>query len=139
MNKKDYKMLETAYHVSQLSDFSRARVGCVLRCKNKIISSGFNCNKTHPLQKIYNAERFSEDGIHSLHAETHALLPLLKKDIDWNNVSIYISRNRYDNGKLTFGMARPCKSCMALIKAVGIKKIFYTTNEGFCEEKMSIL
>ena len=78
----------------------------------------------------YNKERFDEDITpHSLHAEIMALIFLKdRKDIKWNDVDLYTYReNRY--GELR--MSKPCKSCMSMIKALGIRRIHYTTNDGF--------
>lgn len=33
-------------------------------------------------------------------------------------------------------MARPCPSCMAAIKDIGISHIYYTTNDGYAYEKL---
>ncbi len=44
-------------------------------------------------------------------------------------IYIYIS---YTNG---LGMARPCPACMAAIKELGIKNIYYTTDNGYAYEK----
>ena len=33
-------------------------------------------------------------------------------------------------------MARPCPSCMAAIKDLGIKNIYYTTNDGYSYERL---
>ena len=32
------------------------------------------------------------------------------------------------------GLSRPCLSCMAAIKDLGIKEIYYTTNNGYTYE-----
>ena len=103
--------------------------------KNKIIGQGYNSDKTHPLQQLYNQLRFEDDGVspHKLHAEMHALIPIRNLDIDWNKVSVYIYRIKKSN-KNGFGMARPCLSCMGLIKELGIKEINYTTEDGFANE-----
>ena len=34
------------------------------------------------------------------------------------------------------GMARWCPACMAALKSLGIKKICYTTDDGYAEEKL---
>ena len=34
------------------------------------------------------------------------------------------------------GMARPCASCMQAIKDLGIREIYYTTNDGYSYEKL---
>ena len=36
-----------------------------------------------------------------------------------------------------FRISRPCPSCMAAIKDLGIKDIYYTTNDGFAHEKIN--
>lgn len=33
-------------------------------------------------------------------------------------------------------MARPCASCMQAIKDLGIREIYYTTNDGYSYEKI---
>ena len=126
----DINYFNKARDASKFSDFYKCHTGCVIVYKKHIISIGFNSNKTHPLQKIYNKERFIDDSTpHCLHAEIMALVFLKERtDIKWHNVDIYTYReNKY--GELR--MAKPCKSCMALIKSLGIKKIHYTINNGY--------
>lgn len=132
MTKKQKSFFEAAKIVSTMSDFDRVHIGCVVTDgSHRIISSGCNSTKTHPLQKQLNKERFDLDSNHSLHAETAALLPLMKEDIDFSRVEIYTHRNFKDD---SLAMARPCASCMKLIKDLGIKKIWYTTVDGYaCE------
>ena len=127
----DITYFNKARDASKLSDYGKNQhIGCVVVYKRHIISVGFNSNKTHPIQKIYNRERFAEDCTpHSLHAEITALVFLKdRKDIKWSDVDLYIYRENR-NGELR--MSKPCKSCMALIKELGIKRIHYTTNDGF--------
>ena len=33
-------------------------------------------------------------------------------------------------------MARPCNACLAAIKDLGIRNIYYTTDDGFVHEKL---
>lgn len=123
-----------ARNISELSDFPRNHIGCVVVYKGKVIATGYNCTKTHPLQRIYNKERFQEDcNPHYMHAETHALCSIRHLDIDWSKVSLYNYREHKDG---SFGLARPCKSCMKLIRDIGIKKVCYTTDEGVAEEEI---
>ena len=132
MTRKQKSFFNAAKAVSESSEFPKVHIGCVITEGNhRIISSGCNSTKTHPLQKQLNRERFEVDSVHSLHAEVSALLPLMKEDIDFSKVEVYTHRN-YANGKIA--MARPCPSCMKLIKDLGIKKIHYTTADGYaCE------
>ena len=132
MTRKQKSFFDAAKAVSESSEFPKVHIGCVITEGNhRIISSGCNSTKTHPLQKQLNRERFEVDSVHSLHAEVSALLPLMKEEIDFSKVEIYTHRN-YANGKIA--MARPCPSCMKLIKDLGVKKIHYTTADGYaCE------
>lgn len=132
LKKIDSKMIQNALNVSLMSDCKRQKIGCVVAYKNKIINSSFNTTKTHPIQKMYNIYRYDCDSTpHYLHAEIHALVVLMHSDIDWKNVTLYTAR--YKKNK-EHGIARPCKSCMALIKHLGIKTICYTTDEGVAKE-----
>lgn len=136
MTKKEETFFRSAKSVSELSDHKQHKIGAVVVLKHRIISSGFNKNtKTHPLQKKYNQYRFSADSVHACHAELSALLPLIKDDVDLGDASIYVFRS-HKNG--VPGCARPCKSCMELIKDVGIKKIFYTTEDGYAREDLKM-
>lgn len=54
-------------------------------------------------------------------------------NIQWNKVDIYLYRE-YKNGELA--CSRPCPSCLQLLKNdLQVKRIFYTTEDGFVEEK----
>lgn len=128
-------MYERAKSVALMSDL-RTKVGCVAVYKKNVIATGFNCNKTHPVQKEYNKYRHFADTprtLHTLHAEIHCLIPISSFDIDWSNVTLYIVRVLKDN---TLAMARPCPACMHYIKDLGIKNIYYTTNDGFAYENL---
>lgn len=118
--------------MSKFSTYPRSHIGCVVVYKHRIISSGFNSTKTHPVQKQYNIERFNADGNHTLHAEIAALAPLLERDdINFRDVSIYTYR-QYKSGKLA--RSRPCPSCMKAIHDLGVRHIYYTSDNGYCEE-----
>lgn len=131
---KDKRFFEIARAVSLLSSFSKARVGCIFVKHGKIISSGVNSAKTHPLQKKYNIHRFTEDTTkHSLHAEVSAYINALKVTNDFSDVVVYIYRETRD-GKIA--MARPCNSCIHLLKDIGVRTVKYSTYCGYAIEKM---
>ena len=128
-------IFELARQVAMQSDFTRIHVGCVITYKDKPIATGYNTNKTHPLQNTYNVYRGSRQENEfkaKCHAEISALTKL-KKDYNKKKLCIYVYRIT-KKGK--FGMARPCPSCMQAIKDFGIKKICYTTNDGYAEENL---
>lgn len=123
-----------ARNLATMSDFKKFKIGCVVVYKKAIIGMGFNCNKTHPLQKEYNKLRFDCDATpQKLHAEMHALASLKYMDIDWKKVQVYIYRLKQTG----MGMARPCVSCMSYIKRLGIKHIYYSTELGFAHEVLT--
>lgn len=120
------------------SDFMKARLGAVLIYKGKVMSVGWNSTKTSPLQKSLNKFRDYEldCGVahHTLHAEVSCLAKVRDLDIDWGRASLFVCRIKKDGSR---GLARPCVGCQALIKSMGIKNIYYTTNDnGWCFERM---
>lgn len=119
---------------AQISDFTRTHIGCVAVYQGNIIGIGCNTNKTHPTQKYYNRYReYSEKLPAKLHAEINCLNQIKHLDINFSKVKLYIYRIRKDQ---PFGLSRPCPSCMAAIKDLGIKGIYYTTNDGYCYERL---
>lgn len=119
-----------AESMSFLSDH-RFRLGCVIVKGHRIISSGHNsATKTHSLQAKIDTQYFKCDCSGFVHAEVDALIPLIEQHVDLTQASIYVYRSSY-NGR---GMARPCPRCIYLIKKVGIRKINYSTPDGFVEE-----
>lgn len=130
----DYRYFEKARHVASLSDFHKFHIGCIAIYQGQVIGVGFNCNKTHPIQKFYNRYREQSDGmLPKLHAEISCLNQIKNLDINFSKVRLYIYRIRKDQ---PFGLARPCPSCMAAIKDLGIKDIYYTTNDGYSFERL---
>lgn len=128
----DIKLFDKARKIASISDFAKIHVGCVAVYHGKIIGVGCNTNKTHPVQKYYNQFRdSSETFIPKLHAEINCLNQIKNFNINFSKVRLYIYRIRKDQ---PYGMSRPCPSCMAAIKDLGIREIYYTTNDGFvCE------
>lgn len=131
---KDLFYYEKAEEISLLSTFDRVKFGCVAVYKGRIIGSGYNSDKTHPMQLYYNRYRDMNHTsiiIHKIHAEIMCINKIKKLDIDMSKVHLYIFRRRKDTD---FGMGRPCNACMMAIKDSGIKHIHYTTNDGYVHE-----
>ena len=111
------------------------RIGAVAEYKGSIVATAWNTNKTSPLQARYNVYRFNADTPDKTHAEVSLIQKLRWKfgdSIDWSKVHIYLYRE-YKDGRLA--PSRCCPSCLALFKELGIKKIYYTTEDGYVEEK----
>ena len=134
LTKRHRAYFKAAKAIAELSDFPRVKIGCCAVYKHKIISSGCNSMKTNPTQKKLNAHRFSVDTPHTIHAELACLLSLInRKDIDFGGVSLYIYRE-FKSGDLA--LARPCASCEALIRSLGIRNIYYTGNQSYISEEI---
>lgn len=103
------------------SRFKRKPVGCAYIQGSKIII-GSNDIKTSPLSAMLGSRK------NRIHAEVFVL-----KQIKEGDGVLYIYRER-KNGSL--GLARPCQSCLKLIRQKGIKRIVYSTYGGFAKEKL---
>ena len=118
-------MISNTLELASTSTDFRARIGCIITDKRgRIVSTGINQRKTHPMQsrfsKMVNREK------HFLHAEIAALVKCRK-----HPHTMYIGRLKKDD---TAGLARPCPVCMAAIKEAGVKVIIYTTEGGALEQ-----
>ena len=131
------KYLNFAIDISKQSTVQRARLGAVLVSHNIVVNASPNLEKTHPMQAHLNKLRgFDPMGSgerNILHAEIATLLKSRDLDIEWNKSILFIARLK-KNGDL--GLARPCNACMGLIKQYGIKNIYYTTDNGWCYERI---
>ena len=130
----DYRYFNKARQVAIVSDYYKTHVGCVAVYQGQIIGLGCNCNKTHPTQHYYNRYRKQADNmLQKLHAEISCLNQIKSLNINFSKVKLYIYRIRKDQ---PFGLARPCPSCMAAINDLGVKEIYYTTDDGYSYEHL---
>lgn len=131
--KKSY--FKAAKSMSELSDH-RCKMGCVVVRGHRIISSGHNsASKRHAFQAKIDKKFFNCECAGYLHAETDALIPLIKEGADLSGASIYVYRTMRDG---SVGMARPCPRCMGVIKSCGIKSINYSTPDGYACETIGV-
>lgn len=133
--RSDYRFFGKARQVAFVSDFNRVHIGCVAVYQGKIIGIACNTNKTHPQQAKYNRLRSNIWLKHSVHAEIACLNQIRHLDIKWSKVKLYIFRAMKDG---SYGMCKPCPACMAAIKDVGIRNIYYTTDDGYVYEKIEL-
>ena len=122
--------------VASLSDHNRAKLGCVLVDKHRIISSGHNSlTRCSPLQKQIDTARFGFSDKHKgpVHAETSCLLPLIRQGYDMSKSDLYIVR-RHKDGSLA--ISRPCPGCMSLLRANGVRRVFFSVDGGYSVEKI---
>lgn len=133
-SKHEITFFNIAKDLCYLSDHKN-KLGCVIVDHHRIISSGHNSqSKCHRFQADLDKKYFKVDNCKGpVHAEVSALMPLIKRKQNLNGATIYIYRQT-NNGDIA--LARPCPRCMSLIKSCGIKRIKYSTSEGYATEKL---
>lgn len=134
--KKQQSFFRVADAVASLSDHKQTKLGCVLVDKHRIISSGHNSStRCSPLQKQMDTARFGFPDQHKglVHAETACLLPLIRQGYDMSRSDLYIVR-RHRNGSLA--LSRPCPGCMSLLRANSVRRVFFSVEGGFSEERI---
>lgn len=134
ITKTDYKFFNKAKQAALISDYNKIHVGCVAVYQGVVIGIGCNSDKTHPVQDYYNRYRARDDYyLPKLHAEISCINSIRHLNINFSKVKLYIFRTRITQ---SYGLSRPCPSCMAAIKDLGIRNIYYTTNDGFVHERI---
>ena len=133
---RQQKNFSHARHMAEMSDFRRARVGCVAVIGGRVVATGFSQHKTHPLQRKYNQYRKFDQHAevkHSLHAETAMLAGARHLGIDWSKCDVYVYRICHSRPS---GLAKPCASCRNALLDAGVRSVFYSTDRGFGYEKL---
>lgn len=129
-HEKYFNILEKV--AQALEPVANARVAAFLVYKRDVIAVGYNKDKTHPFQK-----RHSKNNLALyLHAETDCINNALRyySDEEVSKSSLYILRVKHsDDDHIAFirGLAKPCEGCQKCIKRYGIKKVYYSTEEGY--------
>lgn len=103
----------------------RWQIVALLVSKKPISLAPNNPHKTHPLSHYSNSKR------QSTHAEIRCLRNTPKSKIKGG--ILYVWRRGHTGA---YRLAKPCVMCMQTIKKVGVKKVIYTTNNGFEEIKI---
>jgi tRNA(Arg) A34 adenosine deaminase TadA len=117
-------VLKRAFEEAASSNYTRHPVGCVIfKGKNIAVSSHNSVRASRKVPKRF--KEFEE----SLHAEASAII---KAKRNLTGYSILVIRVR--NGKLM--NSKPCEMCQGFLDHVGIRRIFYSTNEGTIVEEI---
>lgn len=135
-SRKQNRILCLAANVAGQSDHSTHHIGAVLTKGGSVINT--SCNK---IQWNAFAARFihlkqkphqSKSPEHaSIHAEIGSVLGIPRSQT--NGADIYVVRVR-KNGQ--YAMAKPCGMCQGLLSSVGIKRVFYTTDNNEIEKML---
>ena len=120
------RVKDLAKKVSLTSDHHSHKIGAVITKGKAVLAARSNwLFKTHP---VYN--KINE--LKTLHAEASAILSARHKN-DLQGATIIVYRD-LKNGSLA--NARPCDDCQKLMRAYGIKKMIYTKDNIWMEEKL---
>jgi deoxycytidylate deaminase len=94
--------------------------------KNRILSIGMNSSvTTHPMNRILG---YRADLVHS---EMDAYLNVRWMNIDF--AKCYLVNTRINNFN-KFGRSKPCKPCQKLLQKIGIRKVYFTDENGLWQK-----
>lgn len=132
LTRRQRSFFESAKAASLLSDYPKFHLGCVVVKKSRIISSGHNSiTQYSSIQQKMDFKRFGGEHKGVCHAETAALLPLIRQRADLSSCVVYLYREHSDGTPV---VSRPCSGCMSLLRAVGIRRVFFTVDGGYAVE-----
>lgn len=95
------------------------KVGCVIVKDNKIVAASHNQFTVNHVCHTW-----------SVHAEVAALLQLRKQPRKFfRNCVMYVVRVGTESMDYPLKLSKPCEACEALINAVGIRRVYYSTND----------
>ena len=111
---------------------NRQKTGCIIVEKGRIIASGVNSSKTHPLAATYSKHPLAI----YLHAEIDAIIKASRTSSIFSTSSIYVARrtlttNRKPDG---CGLAKPCDGCAAAIAHFNFGLVAYSLDS---DDKMN--
>ena len=131
-----------AKNASTFSD-CKIKIGAVIMYKSKVISVGYNTTKSNPIQKAYNIYRNAngreydvERQNNGLHAEIMALQHATRSfKGDLSKCSIFVYSEKKEGYKRLTRLTKPCNACSKRLEELGIRNIYYTTNNGWQYER----
>ena len=105
----------------------RVRMASAIVHKKRIISTGINRMKSHPIMLDYGYR----EGQYYVHAEVDAIV---KSNItDFSKCDLYVLRLKRPSigaKNYIYGIAKPCVGCAELISTYEFRNVYYTTDNG---------
>jgi tRNA(Arg) A34 adenosine deaminase TadA len=96
------------------------KLGCVIVCGGEVVAASHN----------YYVENFKEAW--SVHAEVATIMQLRKKPRKYfKDCEMYVVRVGTHHMNYPFKLSKPCESCTAMINAMGIRRVYYSTNDEY--------
>jgi dCMP deaminase len=121
--------LKTTVNLASESKCVSRQVGALIVHDNRIISTGYNgtpeghvnCNQIFDKNNFNREEHHKFSEQQEIHAEQNAICFAAKHGISTNDAIMYSS-------------LEPCNNCLKLIKACGIKKVYYLNDYDLADK-----
>lgn len=131
MSKTEQRFFKLASSFSKQSTYPRVHIGAVIVMGRRVISHGANHWRTHTKQKKYASYRYEcpecvRDEAGHIHAEMDAIIRAGKKNLQGSSIFVY-----REDLKGEIADCKPCGACMRAIKDAGIKRVYYTSRDGY--------
>ena len=124
-SKKIGRYFELARNMAHNSPYGKLRHGAVLVRGGSVMNTSFNKDKFNSFGSRF---REQDRGPATLHAEIGCVLGQPRNTT--SGADVYVCRI---NRKGEFRNSKPCAMCHQALKYVGVKRVYYTTNEGTIE------
>lgn len=125
VSKKTTRYLELARNMAHNSPYGKIRHGAVLVKGGSVINASFNKDNFSSFGSRFRAHH---RGHATVHAELGCVLGVSRSST--TGADLYVCRiNRAGE----FRYSKPCSMCHDVLAHVGVKRVYYTTNEGTVE------
>ena len=115
-------IFQLAKKMAECSTYGNFRHGAVLVRGGAVINLGINSEKYSSIGAKY---RPDHKGVSTYHAEIAAIMNLPRESIKGS--TIYVAR--VSKGSKEDRMSKPCIMCYEVLKAQGVKKVYYTIDD----------
>lgn len=125
MSRRNERLFGFAKRMANLSEYGKFSHGAILAKYGNVLNASHNKNKTCSFGSRFRAPN---KGRATLHAELGAILNMPRHSTE--GADIYVVRvNR--EGELR--NSKPCSMCYEAMKFVGIKRVYYSNENGTYE------
>tara|TARA_R100000008_G_scaffold25714_1_gene13881 strand:+ start:930 stop:1388 length:459 start_codon:yes stop_codon:yes gene_type:complete len=125
VSKKTSRYLELARNMAHNSPYGKLRHGAVLVKGGSVINASFNKDNFSSFGSRF---RSPHRGHATVHAELGCILGISRAST--SGADLYVCRINLGGD---FRYSKPCSMCHDAMKHVGIKRVYYTTNNGTVE------
>jgi len=125
---KTKKFIELAGNVANQSEYPQFKHGAVLVKASSVINTAFNKNG----YCSFGARFYEGNSANAtLHAELASILNIERENTE--NSTVYTVRV---NNAGEYRLSKPCRMCERAMRFCGVKRVVYSTNDGFEEMRL---